>query len=232
MRHPTKFTPLHRLLHDCYSDDLSIVSRLSGQIQSLIKYIEESQAKRVFIYSHDRHFFLSAMLAAFQVGVETVLPHTNAPEFISNVIENSDVLLTEAIVLPAKKSNEVFFKVINPSTTLIALYTSGSTGNSKKIAKTLCQIEAEIECLNNIWGMTGSRFLPMVSHHYIYGLLFSLLWPVCAQKTFFRYTLATWDEVLNVLKDGDIIVSTPSHLDRFYFLENDEKIPKVDGADT
>ena len=103
MRHPTKFTPLHRLLHDCYSDDLSIVSRLSGQIQSLIKYIEESQAKRVFIYSHDRHFFLSAMLAAFQVGVETVLPHTNAPEFLSNVIENSDVLLTEAIVLPAKK---------------------------------------------------------------------------------------------------------------------------------
>ena len=229
MRVATKLVPLHRLLHDRFVDDLSVVSSLCGQIQSLIEYIEKSQAERIFIYSNDRYFFLSALLAALQVGVEVILPHTNAPEFLRGLLKGKDILLTETITLPNKKLNETYvFKVINPSKALIALYTSGSTGNPKKIIKTLFQIEAEIECLNNTWGMTGGRFLSMVFHHYIYGLLFSVLWPVCAQKPFFRYTITTWDEVLNVLKDGDVLVSTPSQLERFSFLENHKKIPKVD----
>jgi 3-hydroxymyristoyl/3-hydroxydecanoyl-(acyl carrier protein) dehydratase len=70
----------------------------------------------------------------------------------------------------------------------IIVFTSGSTGRAKAIPKRLSQIDAELLALESMWGerLSGARILRMVSHQHLYGLLFAILWPLCAGRCFWR----------------------------------------------
>ena len=65
-------------------------------------------------------------------------------------------------------------------------FTSGSTGVAKAITKTLRCLDAEIQTLEMLWGKTleNAAVFTTVSHQHIYGLLFRLLWPLCAERPF------------------------------------------------
>ncbi|MEH6478279.1 MAG: hypothetical protein V7727_21480, partial [Sneathiella sp.] len=51
---------------------------------------------------------------------------------------------------------------------------------------------------------------------HVYGLLFRLLWPLCAGRPFRDETATNWDEISAATKDGNpfILVSSPTHLSR------------------
>ena len=70
----------------------------------------------------------------------------------------------------------------------IVVYTSGSTGDAKPIAKSLAQLDAELAALEKTWGelLQESIIVGTVSHQHFYGLLFTVLWPVCAGRCFWR----------------------------------------------
>ena len=70
----------------------------------------------------------------------------------------------------------------------IVVYTSGSTGKAKAITKTLTQIDRELLVLESLWGKSWNNpvIAGTVSHQHLYGLLFSLLWPLCSGRTFYR----------------------------------------------
>ena len=105
---------------------------------------------------------------------------------------------------------------INPAEAKIIFFTSGSTGTPKTIEKTLHQLETEIVCLEKLWGneMESCRFLSTVPHHHIYGLLFSLLWPVSAGRPLNLQTTHFWEDIMGLYSPGDILISGPSHLGR------------------
>lgn len=68
----------------------------------------------------------------------------------------------------------------------LVLFTSGSTGEPKPIRKSVAQLDAEIATLAGVWEqrVDGSTVLATVSHQHIYGLLFKLLWPMCAGRPY------------------------------------------------
>jgi acyl-coenzyme A synthetase/AMP-(fatty) acid ligase/3-hydroxymyristoyl/3-hydroxydecanoyl-(acyl carrier protein) dehydratase len=125
--------------------------------------------------------------------------------------------------------------VLNPSTTskafslqtialpdskacALILFTSGSTSEPTPISKSFAQLEAELETLESQWGssIAGSTITSTVSHHHIYGLLFRLLWPLCANRPFLVHERDYWEELA---KDADVfqplaIISSPAHLSR------------------
>jgi len=70
----------------------------------------------------------------------------------------------------------------------IVVYTSGSTGKAKAITKTLTQIDRELLALESLWGKSWNDpvIAGTVSHQHLYGLLFSLLWPLCSGRMFYR----------------------------------------------
>ena len=69
--------------------------------------------------------------------------------------------------------------------TCLVLATSGSTGESKLIGKTLAQLANEVDVLETLWGdaLRDATILGSVSTQHIYGLLFRVLWPLSAGRT-------------------------------------------------
>lgn len=104
----------------------------------------------------------------------------------------------------------------------VYFYTSGSTGQPKKIPRTLRQL------LNEVQGLEQSFTLPetviaiaTVSHQHIYGLLFKLLWPLASGRRFYLTQLAFPEDVveaqrkLRFLQIENYIISSPALLKRW-----------------
>ena len=69
--------------------------------------------------------------------------------------------------------------------------TSGSSGEPKRIDKTLRQLANEVQALEALWGadLGQACIIGSVATQHIYGLLFRVLWPLCAGRTFVREQL-------------------------------------------
>ena len=74
---------------------------------------------------------------------------------------------------------------------LLVLSTSGSSGEPKLISKTLRQLSNELSVLEELWGgaLGSAVVLGSVITQHIYGLLFRLLWPLCAGRYVLRLPL-------------------------------------------
>jgi len=71
-----------------------------------------------------------------------------------------------------------------PEQCRLTLCTSGSSGEPKLIDKSLAQLANEVEALEHLWGqhLGQACVLGSVACQHIYGLLFRLLWPLCAGR--------------------------------------------------
>lgn len=247
MKTPLSFTPIHALLEK--REDVAWASywEASGRvipfypayIDALMRKIKASGAKRLFIIHSDRALFLAAFLAALHADIPVVFPPSDAPGLLKDILEPEDGLFTDQNALsPISPSfitmddvtidpqRPVKFQRFNPLKASITFYTSGSTGSPKAISKVLKQLEEEIIVLEEMWGIQDNRttFLSTVPHHHMYGLLFSLLWPICAGYPIRSQTFAYWEDVLRECNQESYIVSSPSHLSRFpAFMESHER---------
>ena len=106
--------------------------------------------------------------------------------------------------------------------TVVELYTSGSTGSPVPVPKRLAQFEEELLEHQRTWGtvLEGSTALATVSHQHIYGLLFRLLWPLCAGRPFHERTFFHWESLLPAMAASGscYLVSSPAHLSRLHGL--------------
>lgn len=206
------------------SPDSSFVSLIA----TLIHHIEKSQARRVFLVCEDRFLFLAGFLATLHTRAMLVLPPADTPGLLTDLMTGGDVLLSDQESLsrqgypfislcPQEIVTELpFFSSLDPSLSCVSFYTSGSTGHPKSIVKSLEQLETEIQALEKMWGHNKEgNLLSTVSHHHIYGLLFSLLWPVCRNSPLHRRTYSYWEEVFPYITPTSFLISSPAHLERF-----------------
>jgi len=242
MQAALSFTAIHELLaiHECFAWEVywkkcgkqegDLFKFYPHYIAALIKKIKTSGAKRVFIIHKERVFFLAGFLAALHAGVPIILPPSDALGVLKDLLRPEDALLTDQEVLAEltplfilmdkveiNPQDFVKFTSFDPSKVFVTFYTSGSTGTPKAVQKALKQLEAEVEVLEEMWGMKGNKgtFLSTVPHHHIYGLLFSLLWPVCGGYPLRSETFSYWEDLLRQDTTETYIISSPSHLGRF-----------------
>lgn len=101
----------------------------------------------------------------------------------------------------------------------VTLLTSGSTGNAKAICKTLRCFDEEICALESVWGETvgDAAVFATVSHQHIYGLLFRVLWPLCAGRAFAATAHSYPEQLVRELQQHTncILIASPSQLKRF-----------------
>src|SRR6185312_17141298 len=64
----------------------------------------------------------------------------------------------------------------------IDFFTSGSTGEMKRIEKSAALLEREAHVLDRLWGelLADARIYGTVSHQHIFGLTFKVMWPLLA----------------------------------------------------
>ncbi|MDR0440649.1 MAG: AMP-binding protein [Candidatus Accumulibacter sp.] len=94
-------------------------------------------------------------------------------------------------------------------------FTSGSTGKPTLIEKSLPQLRAEAEMLEQSFRgelTPGTRFVASVPHQHMYGLPFFLLWPLAAGRPFVVEKLRYPEDAGRLPSADYVLVSAPTFL--------------------
>lgn len=216
---------LHSTQLLCIREDFSSVSFQSFwqdvSIQS--QQIEKLDHPIWALWEQSSYEFLVLLFAALQAGKEVLLPPHRVADLEKELADQNIYFLnrqknihTHAENIPLK-FDDIFFKQAH-----LYFYTSGSTGQPKRILRTLKQL------LNEVIGLNSSFQLPIqsiavatVSHQHIYGLLFKLLWPLASGRSFYEWQLAFPEDVVEIQKKlstfdiENYVISSPALLKRW-----------------
>lgn len=161
--------------------------------------LKQAGIKRIALYLRDAQLLAIALLAAWRAGVKVYLPsdeQTQSQAQLNNKIDmwiNTGEQLQSLIVEPALASVALTLKPqkLNLDAPLLTICTSGSTGEPKLINKSLNQLQQEVIVLEKVWGaqLSNAVVLGSVISQHIYGLLFRVIWPMCAGRDFYSQPL-------------------------------------------
>jgi acyl-coenzyme A synthetase/AMP-(fatty) acid ligase len=179
------------------------------------------------LFSHDAYAFAVGMMAVWQArGVVVVLPNLQPGALadvaggLRGVITDLDVAAGDLRTVAPLQPGPVVATApltLDRAAAGVELFTSGSTGDRKTVVKTLAQLEDEVSGLERSWGalLDGRQALGTVSQQHIYGVLFRVLWPLCAGRPFHAEAVLYPEEMAARLggRPG-YLVSTPAHLRR------------------
>lgn len=188
------------------------------QLWYCYQYCLQQNGKRVMLYQPDILSFSSWFIALAMAGKQIVLPSDGQPATLSMAAKQCD---WHAHELPTHLSaiTDIPLTLQLSHDSRVCFFTSGSTGEPKLVDKALCQLLREVQTLNRHFGTQMARaelVAGTVSLQHIYGLLFRLLWPLCANRPVYSEQLSyleQWQSLL-VLQPM-IFISSPAHLARF-----------------
>ncbi len=175
-------------------------------------WLRAKEVRRALLVQEDTFEFLATLLAVLHAGAEVVMPPNSQPGTVQALRGETDLLLTE---LPEAESAAALMP-LDAEVAGLGFFTSGSTGERKRIPKALAQLEREVAVLESLWGGThgAAQVLGMVSHQHIFGLTFGLLWPAMAGRIFAARNPFAWEALLAGLHDPSVLVVAPAHLAR------------------
>lgn len=199
--------PVARMADGTLTDWSAFIAAIAARQEGLCAQPD----RRVLVADHDALAFLIHLLAVRAAGRVAVIPPNFQPATLAEF----------ATLLP---------QLPEPSGQEIELYTSGSSGQPKRISKTFAQLERECAVLEALWGeaATGTQTVATVPHHHIYGLLFRLLWPLLAGRCF--DTVAANEPVTLRQRlhaaGASLLVSSPAQLSRLPDLTALNELPQ------
>lgn len=184
-----------------------------------------SDARDVALYDEDAGAFAAALFGAWHAGKRVFLLPDALPATLHAVAAHVQAF-AGAQIPPAldplradeEASDNIGLQPLDPESTQLAVFTSGSTGAPEAIAKSLRQLQAEVEAQERQFGalLGDAGVLGTVSHQHIYGLLHRVLWPLAAGRAILRRSFFH-EEILAAARasDGPVyLVSSPAHLKR------------------
>jgi acyl-coenzyme A synthetase/AMP-(fatty) acid ligase/3-hydroxymyristoyl/3-hydroxydecanoyl-(acyl carrier protein) dehydratase len=144
--------------------------------------------QRVALYLEDAAELAIALLGAWRAGVQVLLPADAQTQTRQRLAAQVDLWLDDLAELDAAPLTGAR---LLPEQCRLTLCTSGSSGEPKLIDKSLAQLANEVEALERLWGahLGQATILGSVACQHIYGLLFRLLWPLCAGRSLYRRAL-------------------------------------------
>ncbi|MFC2994624.1 AMP-binding protein [Acinetobacter sichuanensis] len=188
--------------------------------------IAQLQAEQYALWENDSHEFLVLFFAALLANKQVLIaPHRVkaleeelAQQGIHFLSRQSESLLENGTFeLQHLDLNEQFLQQAQ-----VYFYTSGSTGQPKKIPRTLRQLLNEVQGLDQSFDLLqDSIAIATVSHQHIYGLLFKLLLPLASGRSFYIPQLAFPEDVVAVqqklkhLQCKNYVISSPALLKRW-----------------
>lgn len=202
-------------------------ARVHAWQECLSQYKEEKWA----VFHSDSAEFSAILFALWSLNKTSCIPGINNSATTKDLEKHADgfigqfeghifkpYLQSATAVSDDTCSLAVMPSKLNIELPLIEIFTSGSSGKPLAIAKTLTQLSREIESLEQLWGcdINSARIVSTVSHQHIYGLLFRILWPICAQRAFSRFNFEFIEDLANKLNSiGEtVLISSPTHLSR------------------
>lgn len=216
---------LHSLKPLCIQPDLSPIC-FQNFWQDVIQQSHEIQSlphDSWALWESDSYQFLVLLFAALLAKKQVLLPPNRVSDLEKELAEQNIYFLQRQPVSTIQNQPiELNLDDAFLNQAQIYFYTSGSTGQPKKIPRTLRQL------LNEVQGLDASFQLPeqaiaiaTVSHQHIYGLLFKLLWPLASGRCFYQAQLAFPEDVADIQKKlayfkiENYVISSPALLKRW-----------------
>ncbi|MBM1192154.1 acyl-CoA synthetase family protein [Pseudomonas weihenstephanensis] len=159
--------------------------RLAGGLQ-------QHNVQRIAVHLEDAAELAVALLGAWRAGVSVLLPADLQAQTRQRWDSQVDLWITQGSELEALYAEPLAAAQLDLDACQLSLCTSGSSGEPKRIDKSLRQIANEVQALEHLWGaeLGEACIIASVAAQHIYGLLFRVLWPLCAGRRFVRNQLA------------------------------------------
>ncbi|WP_223630653.1 acyl-CoA synthetase family protein [Pseudomonas atacamensis] len=196
-------------------------TQLRAQALSVAAGLQSRGVKRLAVHLEDAADLAIALLGAWRAGVSVLLPADLQAQTRQRWSQEVDLWLTDQ---PGDVQLQNFTQPGLPGAELdldqcrLSLCTSGSSGEPKRIDKTLRQLANEVEALEQLWGadLGEACIIGSVATQHIYGLLFRVLWPLCAGRPFVRRQLAFSEDLQRASREYPAFawVASPALLKR------------------
>ena len=166
-------------------------AQLWEQSLGLAAGLQARGIRRLAVHLEDAGVLAIALLGAWRAGVSVLLPADLQPQTRQRWADAVDAWLVEPADLDALYQAPLSPAALDLDACQLSLCTSGSSGEPKRIDKTLRQLANEVQALEALWGadLGEACIIGSVATQHIYGLLFRVLWPLCAGRTFVREQL-------------------------------------------
>ncbi len=204
--------------------DVVSESEFRGRVAGWAALFSPGLGRDVALYATDGAEFAAALFGAWHSGATVHLPGDTLPAtcralagggamFAGDFPAEHAPLAPPPAATPRERLSRS--AAISPG---VVIYTSGSTGEPRALRKKLSQLAAEVDTLERQFGERvgdAAMVVATVSHQHIYGLLFKILWPLCARRPFLAESLAYPEQLVARLGDTRaVLVSGPAHLKR------------------
>lgn len=212
----------------CIQDDLSSMSFADFWQEVCVQAnaMQDLEAEQYALWEHDSYEFLVLFFAALLVNKQVVLAPHRVKDLELEFAEQGIYFLSRQ---PAQSERNLIFAVENLcldenflKQAHVYFYTSGSTGQPKKIPRTLRQLLNEVQGLDRSFDLLKDAIaIATVSHQHIYGLLFKLLLPLASGRSFYAAQMPFPEDVvavqqkLNPLQRQNYVISSPALLKRW-----------------
>lgn len=221
-------TPLHAIWDSgrepehivAFSENVRTFADFTRDVAALSQNLRLRPGTRFLLACDSSYAFAVGLFGLWQAGKRPILPANTQPGTLTQLAATSDGLVSDgAGGIPVFGHGPASASPTSlPADTGLELWTSGTTGAPKSIAKSLHQLDAEVAALEQGFGaaLGPVTVLAGVPHHHIYGLLFRLLWPLAAGRPFLDATSLHPEELaLHGARHAPVVlVSSPAQLKR------------------
>ncbi|KAA0678512.1 AMP-binding protein [Azospirillum brasilense] len=169
--------------------------------------------RRGLLVAPDGYWGAVGLLALLHAGAEVTIPPNAQPGTLAALTADGAVPVGDDL-RPGGES--MTLSPLAPETPL-TFFTSGSTGEPKRVVRTLGMLEAEALATEAVLGRLAgptARVHATVPHQHVYGLNFRLLWPLVTGRPFASAMHELWETALAALDAGSVLVTSPAHLTR------------------
>ncbi|WP_095056448.1 acyl-CoA synthetase family protein [Pseudomonas sp. Irchel s3f7] len=188
--------------------------RLAGGLQA-------QGVRQMAVHLEDAADLAVALLGAWRAGVSVLLPADLQPQTRQRWSNDVDLWLTDQTGdahLSEYRHPPLEGAALDLDHCRLNLCTSGSSGEPKRIEKNLRQLANEVDALEQLWGtdLGPACIIGSVATQHIYGLLFRVLWPLCAGRPFVRRQLAFPEDLQRASREHPAFawVASPALLKR------------------
>lgn len=183
--------------------------------------LQPHSAQHIALYHSDTLEFAAALLALWRLGKIPVLPAS--PRVDEALREQCQVFAGQFVEADNVSPGEQRLSLdecnsLGETTTALVVFTSGSSGKPVAISKSFRQLNSELMTWERLHGTTLQQAVVTgtVSHQHIYGLLFRVLWPLCAGRPIVQRARDYWEDIFLDAQHYEqlVLVTSPAHLDR------------------
>jgi acyl-coenzyme A synthetase/AMP-(fatty) acid ligase len=199
------------------------LAQLRSDVSHNADRLSNRSIRRAAVICNDGYWFIVGVLALVKIGAEVILPPNAQTGTLLRVLGEVEGLLTDSwaidhekvIVLEPGRAEVTAFQA-DFGKGRIDVFTSGSTGDIKKVEKSLLLFEREASVLEQMWGaeLAEIPIVGTVTHQHVFGMTFRIMWPITAGRPFHSEFHVAWEPLMAHLDGPSMIVTSPAQLTR------------------